>query len=106
MLFASSTTYFLPPNIVKCLYIEYNALSHCISHACHRFLVAFCAKRVLASSLVFHCDRYSSISAAICSSVITASVLKYPALALKSYFRSEEHTSELQSPDHLVCRLL
>src|SRR5438552_6508107 len=26
----------------------------------------------------------------------------YPALLL----RSEEHTSELQSPDHLVCRLL
>src|SRR5438552_11420547 len=23
-----------------------------------------------------------------------------------SYYRSEEHTSELQSPDHLVCRLL
>src|SRR5258708_31846865 len=23
-----------------------------------------------------------------------------------SSFRSEEHTSELQSPDHLVCRLL
>src|SRR5207244_13295052 len=23
-----------------------------------------------------------------------------------SMFRSEEHTSELQSPDHLVCRLL
>src|SRR5258708_30876829 len=23
-----------------------------------------------------------------------------------SYHRSEEHTSELQSPDHLVCRLL
>src|SRR5258708_16428285 len=23
-----------------------------------------------------------------------------------SYIRSEEHTSELQSPDHLVCRLL
>src|SRR5258708_26904046 len=22
------------------------------------------------------------------------------------FFRSEEHTSELQSPDHLVCRLL
>src|SRR5574344_1077718 len=22
------------------------------------------------------------------------------------YFRSEEHTSELQSPDHIVCRLL
>src|SRR5258708_19778517 len=25
---------------------------------------------------------------------------------IASYFRSEEHTSELQSPDHLVCRLL
>src|SRR5258708_16638807 len=24
----------------------------------------------------------------------------------KDYERSEEHTSELQSPDHLVCRLL
>src|SRR5947208_4756727 len=27
-------------------------------------------------------------------------------LGLCSAFRSEEHTSELQSPDHLVCRLL
>src|SRR5258708_25736286 len=26
--------------------------------------------------------------------------------ATQSGFRSEEHTSELQSPDHLVCRLL
>src|SRR5947208_4875453 len=26
--------------------------------------------------------------------------------SLSAYFRSEEHTSELQSPDHLVCRLL
>src|SRR5258708_13379771 len=25
---------------------------------------------------------------------------------LEFYLRSEEHTSELQSPDHLVCRLL
>src|SRR5438552_9566028 len=27
-------------------------------------------------------------------------------LALFTFPRSEEHTSELQSPDHLVCRLL
>src|SRR5258708_13647108 len=27
-------------------------------------------------------------------------------LRLSSWPRSEEHTSELQSPDHLVCRLL
>src|SRR5258708_18040119 len=25
---------------------------------------------------------------------------------IRLHFRSEEHTSELQSPDHLVCRLL
>src|SRR6266487_483207 len=25
---------------------------------------------------------------------------------IRGYFRSEEHTSELQSPVHLVCRLL
>src|SRR5207244_7595546 len=35
---------------------------------------------------------------------------KFLAFALYSHlvapFRSEEHTSELQSPDHLVCRLL
>src|SRR5258708_28371991 len=28
------------------------------------------------------------------------------ALSTRSATRSEEHTSELQSPDHLVCRLL
>src|SRR5207244_8455908 len=28
------------------------------------------------------------------------------ALHGEEFFRSEEHTSELQSPDHLVCRLL
>src|SRR5438552_10993560 len=28
------------------------------------------------------------------------------ATAISPEFRSEEHTSELQSPDHLVCRLL
>src|SRR5258708_22624767 len=27
-------------------------------------------------------------------------------LLAMAYLRSEEHTSELQSPDHLVCRLL
>src|SRR5258708_29679147 len=27
-------------------------------------------------------------------------------LAINTFIRSEEHTSELQSPDHLVCRLL
>src|SRR5438552_10995286 len=49
-----------------------------------------------------------------------ASVSRVPAIAFagagatsmraagsgKTWIRSEEHTSELQSPDHLVCRLL
>src|SRR5258708_22086053 len=31
---------------------------------------------------------------------------QFPSKAILSSERSEEHTSELQSPDHLVCRLL
>src|SRR5574344_2523172 len=30
---------------------------------------------------------------------------KIPSVDYKVEYRSEEHTSELQSPDHLVCRL-
>src|SRR5258708_31034539 len=37
-----------------------------------------------------------------CSTMLLAWVIT-PGI---STFRSEEHTSELQSPDHLVCRLL
>src|SRR5258708_19048177 len=41
------------------------------------------------------------------SSVWTASSLGIQRLStVRSLKRSEEHTSELQSPDHLVCRLL
>src|SRR5258708_39916243 len=35
-----------------------------------------------------------------------AGVVAIPAAAATAAPRSEEHTSELQSPDHLVCRLL
>src|SRR5258708_26240046 len=31
---------------------------------------------------------------------------KFPVTSAMAMMRSEEHTSELQSPDHLVCRLL
>src|SRR5207244_8328125 len=33
-------------------------------------------------------------------------ILRQEETGLETGFRSEEHTSELQSPDHLVCRLL
>src|SRR5258708_14049038 len=36
----------------------------------------------------------------------TSNLLLPPAAKEGSKSRSEEHTSELQSPDHLVCRLL
>src|SRR5207244_11465506 len=39
------------------------------------------------------------------SSAPPPSLLAWPA-SLRFAGRSEEHTSELQSPDHLVCRLL
>src|SRR5207244_13373937 len=53
----------------------------------------------------------------LCSSYRSGSVIRLPTVstALRSIpnfkpmsprIRSEEHTSELQSPDHLVCRLL
>src|SRR5258708_23081818 len=35
-----------------------------------------------------------------------AAVQTRPSSCSRSKIRSEEHTSELQSPDHLVCRLL
>src|SRR5258708_38198283 len=50
----------------------------------------------------------SAIAFATLSLIAVASAL-YPAwraAALTPVERSEEHTSELQSPDHLVCRLL
>src|SRR5258708_23850456 len=36
----------------------------------------------------------------------SAKLKKISASIISSVVRSEEHTSELQSPDHLVCRLL
>src|SRR5258708_21880862 len=39
-----------------------------------------------------------------CSVSVSTAARREPAMNLMT--RSEEHTSELQSPDHLVCRLL
>src|SRR5258708_6872971 len=37
---------------------------------------------------------------------VSGTLNKTPTETWRQYSRSEEHTSELQSPDHLVCRLL
>src|SRR5258708_34786341 len=56
-------------------------------------------------SLVFHtiCDIHS---ARYSKQRGRASLRAYPSYSGPAALRSEEHTSELQSPDHLVCRLL
>src|SRR5258708_23955899 len=42
----------------------------------------------------------------VCAARVRATEAVKSALTWKVKKRSEEHTSELQSPDHLVCRLL
>src|SRR5947208_10621634 len=57
------------------------------------------AARILASSFQnFHSASGTRISA--------LGKIRLLSLVLMPLMRSEEHTSELQSPDHLVCRLL
>src|SRR5258708_27088753 len=72
------------------------------------------------SDLVFHSAKPAFTLSLFCANVIveyarTATArVRMTALAPRARlkfttatgFRSEEHTSELQSPDHLVCRLL
>src|SRR5438552_11578779 len=48
--------------------------------------------------------RYSRADSSISSDLIRSSLAS--TRSNKARTRSEEHTSELQSPDHLVCRLL
>src|SRR5947208_10966176 len=49
-------------------------------------------------------EQYMESGAPTCVSVCEAD--KSPYWMMTQVGRSEEHTSELQSPDHLVCRLL
>src|SRR5258708_15499233 len=49
-----------------------------------------------------NCSRYEMTS--ILAEMLRRTNIRYSAVLFQS--RSEEHTSELQSPDHLVCRLL
>src|SRR5258708_15336742 len=64
-------------------------------------LVQTNVKRMLAYSSIAHAG-YLLIGVVVGGTVGISAILFY----LLCYTRSEEHTSELQSPDHLVCRLL
>src|SRR5258708_18977407 len=48
----------------------------------------------------------AEIDEALAAGIFNFNCESEPELALIDALRSEEHTSELQSPDHLVCRLL
>src|SRR5207244_8665527 len=63
------------------------------------------------STLFPYTTLFRSIAFALATSLLrfSAGIDQMPATTLLDYRvmnRSEEHTSELQSPDHLVCRLL
>src|SRR5258708_17399003 len=50
--------------------------------------------------------RRRTVSARLRSGVLELLVPSWMPQSERQQWRSEEHTSELQSPDHLVCRLL
>src|SRR5438552_12955663 len=60
------------------------------------------------STLFPYTTLFRSLGAALLfgASNVAAIDLSFGLVAAYSVVRSEEHTSELQSPDHLVCRLL
>src|SRR5258708_9705979 len=49
---------------------------------------------------------YTTLFRSLISPRRTSRPTPFQGVSVKFFNRSEEHTSELQSPDHLVCRLL
>src|SRR5690625_6802552 len=77
--------------LVPCIFCN------CWSIACFSFLLTACLLRYSIYSAFCSSIRF------VMSSTLTVSLLSSWSISL---FRSEEHTSELQSRGHLVCRLL
>src|SRR5258708_31623691 len=65
-------------------------------------LVARSAKRLRTTMPPYPHALAKAVQRRIVASFLSASAVE----GLSMIHRSEEHTSELQSPDHLVCRLL
>src|SRR5258708_20798878 len=95
---------------------------HVSTDSCTESLIVMAPTGISAASFIycFTTDGYPALVVAFCKTstvvlaslnVTTASFLSRLAATFStprplSKSRSEEHTSELQSPDHLVCRLL
>src|SRR5207244_10813054 len=73
-------------------------LSFGVKQAAARRMLAYPATVTNDPLLRFALERLADAS-------LGSRILYYAGLPLGKLHRSEEHTSELQSPDHLVCRL-
>src|SRR5207244_8350831 len=75
---------------------------------CHRKLgqSGLCQFQVMRDSVVSYRSHYPIFMSDRLSGHRSVSAVENPRRASHPLSRSEEHTSELQSPDHLVCRLL
>src|SRR5947208_12148530 len=86
----------------------FSRLSLCCLYV--RFFFFLFIRRPPRSTLFPYTTLFRSLSRAIASSWLLDVVRGLPVAHLcfyeRIFTRSEEHTSELQSPDHLVCRLL
>src|SRR5947208_13550414 len=75
-------------------------------HAEYFILDAFAAAHRAQPSLVGFCDVLPSLAGRVMERELTMLTQAVQNPEHPKVARSEEHTSELQSPDHLVCRLL
>src|SRR5438552_12162298 len=77
---------------------------------CHYVFFFFLIRRPPRSTLFPYTTLFRSSTSIMASSsptgALRSSSLRLTVAASVMAVRSEEHTSELQSPDHLVCRLL
>src|SRR5260363_121434 len=93
------------PKSYKRLLNYYKALEYAITSASSTYLIFFfflMIRRPPRSTLFPYTTLFRSPGGAI----ITGSKVLPSRKNWLAAWRSEEHTSELQSPDHLVCRLL
>src|SRR5258708_23938840 len=70
------------------------------------YTTLFRSFQLLTQRLVHDATSSQGAAAIAVAATRPAPLLRSVAPRVSPTFRSEEHTSELQSPDHLVCRLL
>src|SRR3989442_3347566 len=79
--------------------------SHAVYFFCHRFFFFLMIRRPPRSTLFPYTTLFRSVQETQKTDALDFAT-HAPPDAFGRFFRSEEHTSELQSRPHLVCRLL